>query len=157
MERLMRRILVVFVLLAMAVAVAGAQEKANASPRAGGDVAQTITSLENQWAKDSTAGNAAGVGALLADDFVNLDSDGTSYGKTETLERVKKAKWETNAVSDIKVTTHGNTAIATGVWKGKGTSGSGKAVDSDERWVDTWVKMANGKWLCVATASATMK
>jgi len=153
----MRRMLAVFVLLAVAVAMAGAQDKEKAAPKAGGDVAQTITNLENQWAKDSKANHAAGIGALLADDVVIVDSDGTTYGKPEAMARVKKAKWETNALSDIKVTAHGNTAIATGVWTGKGTDGTGKAINTKERWADTWVKMPNGKWLCLASASATMK
>lgn len=153
----MRRILAVFVLLAMSVAVAGAQDKEKAAPKAGGDVAQTITNLENKWAKASTANDAAGVGALLADDVVIVDSDGTTYPKSEVLQRVKKAKWQTNELSNMKVTTHDNTAIAAGVWTGKGTDGTGKAIDTKERFADTWVKMPNGKWLCVASASATMK
>jgi ketosteroid isomerase-like protein len=52
---------------------------------------------------------------------------------------------------------HGNTAIATGVWTGKGTDDKGKAVDTKERWSDTWMRMPNGKWQCVASTSATMQ
>jgi hypothetical protein len=44
----------------------------------------------------------------------------------------------------------------TGAWTGKGTDGAGKAVDTKERWVDSWTKIG-GKWLCVASASATTK
>ena len=33
---------------------------------------------------------------------------------------VKGAKWDTNEISDVKVTAFGNTAIATGAWQGKG-------------------------------------
>lgn len=94
----MKRILVLFVLLAMTV-VAVAQDKAKASSKSRGDVAQTITNFENQWAKDSSSGNAAEIGGMLADDFVNLDSDGTTYGKTETLPKVEKAKWDTNELT----------------------------------------------------------
>lgn len=150
----MRRILAVIALLAMAVAVAGAKDKEK--PQAGGGISQTITNLEDQWAKESTAGNAAAVGALLADDIVIIDSDGTTYSKAELVERAKKAK-QTNTMSDLKVTVHGNTAIAAGVWKSKGTNYAGKAVDTTERFADTWMKLPNGKWLCVATASASMK
>ena len=151
----MRRTLIVFVLLAVAASLVAAKDKAKA--KGGGDVSQTITALENQWAKDSKAANGDGIAPLLADDIVVLDSDGTTYGKSEVIDRAKKAKWETNELSDIKVTGHGNTAIATGVWTGKGTDGTGKAIDTKERWSDTWMKMANGKWQCVASASATMK
>lgn len=153
----MKRILTAVMLLAMSVAVAGAQEKAKAAPKAGGGVSQTITNLENQWTKASKAKDAAGVGALLADNIVIVDSDGTSYDKAETVKRIQKSNWQTNAVSDLKVTVHGDTAVATGVWTGKGDPGTGKAIDTKERFADTWVKGPDGKWLCVASASATMK
>jgi ketosteroid isomerase-like protein len=56
-----------------------------------------------------------------------------------------------------RATTFGNTAIAGGAWQGKGTDGNGKAIDAHERWVDTWMKMPDGKWQCIATASAPAK
>jgi hypothetical protein len=34
---------------------------------------------------------------------------------------------------------------------------TGKPFDSRERFADTWVKMPDGKWQCVASASATIK
>ena len=65
--------------------------------------------------------------------------------------------WEINEISDVKVTTFGNTAVATGGWQGKGTGSDGKPVDAHERWVDTWMKMPNGKWQCIASAGAPVK
>jgi ketosteroid isomerase-like protein len=47
--------------------------------------------------------------------------------------------------------------IATGTFIGKGTSGAGKPLDERERFTDTWVKMADGKWLCVATHTSPLK
>jgi ketosteroid isomerase-like protein len=150
----MKQILVVCVLLVMAVSL-GAKDKPKA--KGSGDVSQTISDLETKWAAASKAGNADAVAALIADDAVIIDSDGSAHAKPEVVDRIKKTKWETNEVSDMKVTTHGNTAVITGVWTGKGTDDKGKAVDTKERWADTWVKQANGKWQCVASASATMK
>jgi len=150
----MKQIFIVCVLLALAVPL-GAKDKDKS--KGGGDVSQAITDMESKWASASKAGDADAIAAMLADDAVILDSDGTSHTKAEVVDRVKKAKWDTNEVSDMKVTTHGNTAVVTGVWTGKGTDASGKAVDTKERWTDTWVKMPNGKWQCVASTSATMK
>jgi len=124
--------------------------------KAGGGVAQAITQVEQQWASNSKAGNVDAVAANLADNFVELDSDGSLYTKTQVVDRMKTSKWQTNEVSNIKVVVHGNTAIATGSWQGKGTS-SGKSIDQKENWIDTWMKMANGKWQCVASASAMTK
>jgi ketosteroid isomerase-like protein len=130
--------------------VAGAQ---TASP-----VAQSLIDMEHAWAKASKAGDADALAPLLADNFVSLDSDGTMRNKVEALARTKKAKWLTNEISDLKVSVHGDAAaVVTGTWVGKGTDGAGVAVDATERWADTWVKMSNGKWQCVASASAPSK
>ena len=101
--------------------------------------------------------NPDGVAPLLADNITNLMSDGTTVDKAQTLAMTKGSKWEVNEISDVKVTVFGNTAIATGAWRGKGTSSDGKAIDTHERWVDTWMKMPGGKWQCIATASAPAK
>lgn len=129
---------------------------AQMSDSKGGGVAQVITQMEQQWAANSKTGNVDAVAANLADSFVELDSDGSLNTKAQLVDRMKTAKWQMNEVSNIKVTVHGNTAIATGAWQGKGTSG-GKTVDQKENWVDTWMKMPNGKWQCIASASAPVK
>jgi ketosteroid isomerase-like protein len=144
----MKRILVGVALLAMTLA---------AQAQKSGGVEQAITTMEQQWAADSKAGNADALAPMLAENFVNMDSDGTMHGKAETLSRIKAAKWETNEVSNIKVTSFGNTAIAAGAWQGKGTNAAGKPVDEHEQWVDTWMKMPSGKWQCIASASTPTK
>ena len=141
-------------------AAAPAAHKSAAAPAAGksdGTVSQTLMDLEQQWNKASKAGDADALASLLADDIVYLDSDGTMRTKSEVLARTKKAKWTTMELSDMKVTAHGNTAVVTGSWTGKGTDGAGKAVDDKEHWADTWVKQSNGKWQCVSTAAAAVK
>ena len=95
--------------------------------------------------------------ALLAENFVGLNSDGTTADKSKVLDITRKSKWQINEISDVKVTVSGDTAIATGAWRGKGTSADGKPVDAHERWVDTWTKMPNGKWQCIASASTAAK
>ena len=102
------------------------------------------------------ASDGAAVGALLAENFIAIDSDGSMRTKAELVERTTKGKWTTTTLTDMKVVMHGNnTGIVTGVWTGVGTDGGGKAVDGRERWADTWVK-ADGKWRCVASASAPL-
>lgn len=150
----MKTFLAAAVLVLSSAAVAGAQP---AATKTGGTVAQALIKMENQWAQASKTGNADALAPLLADDFIALDSDGTLRSKAEVLARVKKGKWTVNEIADMKVTLHGDSAIVTGTWTGKGTDGEGKAVDAKERWADTWVKGASGNWQCVASASAPMK
>jgi len=94
---------------------------------------------------------------LLADKFVNTGGDAKVTDKTETLAQAKSTKWDSVENTDVKVTVFGDTAIATGGIKAKGTDGSGKALDINERWTDTWVKMPNGQWQCVASQGTPVK
>ena len=118
---------------------------------------KTIAALEQQWAEGQRDGNSAAVAPLLAEDFINTDTSGQTHGKDKLLSNLKGGKWEQNAINDVKVTVYGNTAIATGSWSGKGVDGDGAKIDRHERWTDTWVKMANGKWQCVASQQTEVK
>ena len=141
----------------MTVGVALAQEGAKSGAKAASGVAQALTDMENQWAKASKASDGDALAPLLAADFVMLDSDGSLHNKADVVARTKKAKWVTNEIADMKVVVHGDSAIVTGSWTGVGTDGAGKAVNAKERWADTWVKTAAGKWQCVASAAAPIK
>ena len=146
----MKRTLVWCAVALMSLMVA-AQTKDNSGTE------QAVAGLEQQWIDAAKASNPDALAPLLADKFVNTSSDGKVIGKAETLAHTKAAKWETNQISDVKVTVFGNTAIATGDWAGKGTDENGKPVDAHERWTDTWLKMSDGKWQCVASHSSTIK
>jgi ketosteroid isomerase-like protein len=148
----MKRMLMCFTLVLMALGV-----QAQMSAKMGSGVETAVANMEQQWVAGSKAANPDAVAPLLAYNFINLNSDGSSQDKAQTLAAIKGGKWDVNEISEVKVTTFGNTAIASGVWQGKGTAGNGKAVDGHERWVDTWMKMPNGKWQCIASASTPMK
>lgn len=150
----MKKMLVLFGVLVLALPLVA---QMGDNMKAGGGVAQAITQMEQAWASNSKAGNIDAVAANLADGFVELDSDGTLYNKTQAVDRFKKSKWQVNELSNVKVTVHGDTAIATGGWHGKGTSADGKSIDDHENWIDTWMKMPSGKWQCIASASAPVK
>ena len=116
-----------------------------------GGTEKTIAELENQWLQSQKTSNPDLLAPLLADKFVNTGSEGKVTAKAETLEIVKTTKFASAEYYDVKVAVFGNTAIATGGLKGKGTDASGKPFDENERWTDTWVKMPSGKWQCVAS------
>ena len=154
----MKRIVAVSAIVISMIGVAAAQQPAKpAASQPAGSVSQALIDLENQWGKASKASDGDGVGALLAENFVGIDADGKIEGKAEVIAKVKKAKWVSQELSDMKVIPHGDSAIVTGSWTGKGTDGNGKAIDGKERWGDTWVKTASGKWQCVASISTPLK
>ena len=121
-----------------------------------GEIEKAVTALEQQWLQSQKANNPDLVAPLLADKFVETSSDGKVMNKAEALAQAKATKYVSAEYQDVKVTVFGDTAIATGGFKGKGTDASGKPMDVHERWTDTWVKMPSGKWQCVATHGSTI-
>src|ERR1700730_11853750 len=122
-----------------------------------GNTEKAVAALEQQWLQSQKTNNPDLVAPLLADKFVNTSIDGKVTGKAESLATAKATKYDTVEYDELKVTVFGDTAIATGVFTAKGTDPSGKPLDTRERFTDTWVKMPNGKWQCVATHGSTVK
>ncbi len=122
-----------------------------------GGIEKAVAALEQQWLQSQKTSDPDLLAPLLADKFVNTGSEGKVTAKAETLAIVKATKYASAEYTDVKVTVFGDTAIATGSLKGNGTDGSGKPFVVNERWTDTWVKMSNGKWQCVASHASPVK
>jgi hypothetical protein len=137
------------------LSVAGAA-LAQAQP-AGSGIEKAIIGLEDQWAQSQRTNNPDLLAPLLADKFVNTGADGKVTNKAELLANAKKTKWTSVEYSNVQVAVTGDTAIATGTFKGKGTDSAGKPVDDNERFTDTWVKMPGGTWQCVASHGSNIK
>jgi ketosteroid isomerase-like protein len=125
--------------------------------KASGGTEEAVAALEQQWLQSQKTNNPDLVAPLLADKFINTGSDGKVTGKAESLATAKATKYDSVAYDDVKVTAFGGTAIATGDFKAKGTDASGKPLDVHERFTDTWVKMPNGQWQCVASHQSLVK
>lgn len=123
----------------------------------GDDTAKAVAALEQKWLESQKTNNADLIAPSLADKIAVTSSEGKMTGKAESVADAKATKWSSAEYDDVKVNVFGNTAIATGIFKGKGTDPKGKALDVNERWTDTWVKMPDGKWQCVATQATAIK
>jgi hypothetical protein len=122
-----------------------------------GGTEKAIAALENQWLQSQKTNNPDLVAPLLADKFVSTGGDGKVSNKAGMLADAKARKYASAEYENVQVTVFGDTAIATGGYRGKGTDASGKPFDEHERWTDTWLKMPNGKWQCVATQASPVK
>jgi len=118
---------------------------------------QAIAELEGQWLQSQKTNNPDSIVNLLADKFVFTGADGKVANKTESLANAKATKYDSVDYSDLKVVAFGNTAIATGNFVAKGSDEAGKPMDLHERFTDTWLKMPNKKWQCVASHSSPVK
>jgi ketosteroid isomerase-like protein len=112
----------------------------------------TVVALENTWLKSQQTNDSALLAPLLTDNIVDTSTEGKLMtGKDAVLADAKSVKWSSAAYTEMQVAVHGETAIATGVFTGKGTDDKGKTVNVHERFTDTWVKQPDGKWRCAAT------
>lgn len=139
--------------LAVVLMVSGVVTQAAA---AGGDEA-AVAASEHQWLKAQQTNDSALLAPLLADKVVYTNDDGKVFaGKRAVLADSKSITWSSVEYTHLSVTVFGHTAIATGTFIGKGTI-AGKSMDFREQFTDTWVKMAGGKWQCVATQTSPRK
>jgi ketosteroid isomerase-like protein len=127
------------------------------APQASGTTEKAIAALENQWLKSQQTNNADLAAPLWADKLVSTGADGKVMNKAQNLADAKASKYTAASYENVQVTVFGDTAIATGGFSGKGTDSSGKPFDVHVRWTDTWVKMPDGKWQCVATQVSPIK
>ena len=148
MKRTLTWCLVCFVLLASS-AWSQAQKTGGAE--------KAVAALEEQWLQSQKTNNPDLIAPALADKFVSTSSDGKVTSKAEWSANAKATKYSGAEYGDLQVTVFGDTAIATGFEKLKGTDASGRPLDVHERWTDTWVKMPGGKWQCVASHQSLVK
>jgi ketosteroid isomerase-like protein len=122
-----------------------------------GETERAVAAQEHQWLQAQKTNNAGLLAPLLADKFVSTDMDGKVSNKAQTLAQAKATHYVSAEYENVEVAAYGDAAVATGVLIGKGTGADGKPMDDHERFTDTWVKMANGKWQCVASHASAIR
>ena len=118
---------------------------------------KSVEANEQQWVKANNTNDVALEATLLAGNFILITAEGKVQDKTKFLEREKATKYTHAAIEDVLVRMYGSTAIATYVFIAKGTDPDGKPMDVRVRQTDTWVKMPDGKFQCVAAVDTALK
>jgi ketosteroid isomerase-like protein len=115
------------------------------------DVQSKIIALEKAWNLAYKAGDRRALDALLDNQIVLVNDDGSVQKKGDFLASVKVDKSQEQQVvpESMIVRVFGSTAIASGVFRATGLEG-GKPYVRRERFVDTWI-YRGGSWVCVAT------
>lgn len=113
--------------------------------------AATVRALELKWTESYKQHNIDILSSLLSDEFVITIEDGSVYSKAGYISHSADSKTHVQVaeMSDLKVRTHGDTAIVTGSYHEKGESG-GKPYEYHDRFTDVWIKAA-GKWQVIAS------
>lgn len=90
-----------------------------------GGTEKAVVALEQQWLQGQKANNPDLIAPPLADKIVVTEADGKVLDKAGILAFYKKTKWDSAEYTDVQVAVFGDTAIATGGFKGKGTDAAG--------------------------------
>jgi uncharacterized protein (TIGR02246 family) len=119
-----------------AVSVAGTAEDEKA-----------VADLDTRYQAAVAKNDAAGMAAILADDFVLVTGRGKSFGKTDLLEEARKASTDYEKQEELpgtqKVRVWGDTAVVTALLWIKGTR-EGKPVEYKLWFSDTYVRTRAG-------------
>jgi ketosteroid isomerase-like protein len=118
---------------------------------------KAVAALENTWLQSTKTNNPDLIAPHLADKFVTTDPEGKVFNKDQSLAKERTRKYSSADYENVHVTVFGASAIATGGFRGKGTDTSGKPFEEHAQWTDTWVKMPDGKWQCVASQATAIK
>jgi hypothetical protein len=146
----MKRMIPWFLLVLLATATWSQAQKSGGAEKA-------IADLEGQWLKGQQTNNVALIEPLLAEGFTNTSSSGEVMDRAAAIADAKATRYTSVEYIDLKVKVFGSTAIAIGGFRAKGTDSASKPLDANERFTDTWAKMANGKWECVASHQSPVK
>jgi ketosteroid isomerase-like protein len=123
----------------------------------GPSVEQTVMQLEHAWIDAVKAHDANKLGQILADDWVELDYDGTKETKPSMLADVKSGaeKIESFEFGPMDVKVLGSVAVVQGSDTEKSSS-KGKDTSGKWVWMDVFV-LRGGKWVAVRSQSAMVK
>jgi ketosteroid isomerase-like protein len=119
-------------------------------------VQSRIVALEKAWNQAYKLGDRKALDALLDDQIVLVNDDGSMQNKAEFLASIGPSNSQEQQVTPESITVHvyGNAATATGIFRAKGSEG-GRPYVRRERFVDTWIYQ-DGKWRCAAASATTV-
>jgi ketosteroid isomerase-like protein len=139
----MRRTLSAAAFLALMVPTMGRADDA--------DSEKQVASLSKQTQAALVAGDTQALNALLADDWVGINPEGSVQSKAECVKDFKAGVVDFEAIDpqEVKVRVYGDAAVVSGRSHVKLTH-SGHKIDDRVRVTEVYVRQG-GKWQCVST------
>ncbi len=139
------------VALALSALVAGA-----ASAQSDAAIGKSIHDREVQWRTAISIGNWSAVETFMAPDFVVTDQNGKRMARAEYLKALERGDVTFAAVPtpQYKTVVFGRTVVHLGEANLMATGKDGSSVRMHIVWTDTWVRTADGQWVCLASQYA---
>ncbi len=113
----------------------------------------TVRDLENKWEASVMTHDPSVAMALLADDYVGVNSKGKLLNRGALISEIKKDKdtYTSTKNGRMNVRFFGpQFAVVNGTSDEAGKDKEGKAFSRTYRWTDVWVDR-KGKWQCVSS------
>lgn len=117
-----------------------------------------IDQLEDAWRAAVLASDANAVGALLADDYTAITSNGTLQTRQDWLASLRSGRvhFTSLEISDRKVRFYGDTAVVTSRVEAEGSSVEGP-VKGSYRYTRVYVRNPLGKWKIVSFEASRIR
>lgn len=119
-------------------------------------VSKGIHDREVQWRTAISLGNWAAVETFMGPDFVMTNADGSRLDRARYLKELKRGVTTFAPVPDpdYQVLVYGQTAVHLGEANLMTTGSDGASLLVHVVWTDTWVRTADGQWVCMASQYA---
>ncbi len=152
----MRRILILAALLVLAVPSIALGQRPSPKRARDGKAEREILKLIGEWVEALKRNDAAALDRMVADDVHIILSDGRTRDKEQELSPSKSGeiKFEHLSAEDVEVFVSGDTAVATGVGRYRGTN-KGQPFEGRERFFDVYQKR-KGRWMILASRSTPL-
>jgi ketosteroid isomerase-like protein len=110
-----------------------------------------LLKLENEFAAAILSNDLEGIGRLVTDDWIIIDSNGEIVDRARFFEVIKSGALTHDMMEseDFRVRVYGDSAVVIGVTRTKGKF-MGQEFSTQERATDVFVRR-NGRWQCVLT------
>jgi ketosteroid isomerase-like protein len=110
-----------------------------------------LLKLEKEFAAAIVSNDLEGIGRLVTDDWIIIDSNGEIVDRARFFEVIKSGALTHDMMEseDFRVRVYGDSAVVTGVTRTKGKF-MGQEFSTQERATDVFVKR-DGRWRCVLT------
>jgi hypothetical protein len=116
-----------------------------------GKVEQELMKIERSWCSASVKGDAAAIGAILADDYTDVLPTGEVTSKAQALSDAKTEKQTVCDIDMMQVRVYGDAAVVVGRTTWKSSLGNGQY-----RYTDMYIRR-DGRWICVASQASDIK
>ena len=119
--------------------------------RAQGNAERELIAMEHKWIDVTVQGDADAFASFMAEEYVAVVANARIRSKAEWVEGVRSGglKYESVELRNLKVRLYGDTAVVTGEYTQKATSG-GQDYSARGAYANTWLKR-RGRWQAIAS------